>query len=95
LEPDVIGSNGYGKDVWATGILEIFGIISAVRLSRVQASFVIRFRLPNIFHTRRAQMKKERPQAHHPKAFSFNIIGNLAVLAAKALDPWFCVAIFR
>ena len=39
--------------------------------------------------------KKNASRLDHPKASSFKNIGNLAVLAAEALDPWFCVAIFR
>jgi fumarate reductase subunit D len=39
--------------------------------------------------------KKNASRPHHLKAFSFDTIGNLAVLTAAALDPWFCVAIFR
>ena len=39
-------------------------------------------------------LKIKRLQECHLKAF-IKILGNLAVMAAAAVDPWLCVAIFR
>jgi hypothetical protein len=58
--------------------------------------FIIQFDFAAVYKPHaQSKRKKNAPKRNPPKAFSLQIVGNLAVLARLALDPWLCVAIFR
>ena len=58
--------------------------------------FIIQFNLqPFLTPIHNANAKRTPIGEIPPKAFSLQIVGNLAVLARSALDPWLCAAIFR
>jgi hypothetical protein len=77
-------------------ILGFFGTISQISLSRLEDLFITQSETPTLCVYFRDETKKKNTFRHdHLKALSFQTVGNLAVLAISALDPWFCAAIFR
>jgi hypothetical protein len=80
----------------AVGYISGFLVSYPKRTCQGCKPFFIQFDFAAIFEPHaQSRRKKNAPKRNHPKAFSLRIVGNLAVLARSALDPWFCVAIFR
>jgi hypothetical protein len=80
----------------AFGCISGFGIIPQPGLSSVQALLLFSSTLqPFLKPIHNANAKRTPIGEIPPKAFSLQIVGNLAVLARSALDPWLCAAIFR